>query len=93
MGRTIAVATTVTLSTSMVARLGALSVAAHQICLQVWLSAALLVEAQGAAAQVIIQYSTISFRRFVSSSSSRCELYLSLEHWHVYNEAHLHHRL
>jgi Na+-driven multidrug efflux pump len=54
MGRTIAVATTMTLSTSMVARLGALSMAAHQICLQVWLSAALLVEAQGASGQVII---------------------------------------
>lgn len=54
MGRTISVATTVTLSTSMVARLGALSVAAHQICLQVWLSSALLVEAQAASSQVTI---------------------------------------
>ena len=36
----------------MVAHLGALSVAAHQICLQVWLAAPLLVEAQASAAQV-----------------------------------------
>ncbi|XP_027079399.1 protein DETOXIFICATION 45, chloroplastic isoform X2 [Coffea arabica] len=51
LGKTVAVATTVTLSTSMVAHLGALSVAAHQICLQVWLAAPLLVEAQASAAQ------------------------------------------
>lgn len=65
MGRTISVATTVTLSTSMVARLGALSVAAHQICLQVWLSAALLVEAQAACSQVIIQFYYISAYKFL----------------------------
>ncbi|XP_027079397.1 protein DETOXIFICATION 45, chloroplastic isoform X1 [Coffea arabica] len=54
LGKTVAVATTVTLSTSMVAHLGALSVAAHQICLQVWLAAPLLVEAQASAAQALI---------------------------------------
>lgn len=59
MGRTLAVATTVTLSTSMVAHVGALSVAAHQICLQVWLSVPLLVEAQASAGQVITKNSVI----------------------------------
>ncbi|CDP01815.1 unnamed protein product [Coffea canephora] len=54
LGKAVAVATTVTLSTSMVAHLGALSVAAHQICLQVWLAAPLLVEAQASAAQALI---------------------------------------
>lgn len=43
---------TITLSTSMAARLGPLATAAHQICLQVWLSVSLLADAQGAAGQV-----------------------------------------
>ncbi|KAL3527280.1 hypothetical protein ACH5RR_011936 [Cinchona calisaya] len=54
LGRTLAAVLTVTLSTSMAARQGALSMAAHQICLQVWLSASLLVDAQGAASQALI---------------------------------------
>ncbi|KAL3525197.1 hypothetical protein ACH5RR_013569 [Cinchona calisaya] len=54
LGKTLAIATIVTLSTSMVARLGALSTAAHQICLQIWLSAPLIVEAQASAAQALI---------------------------------------
>lgn len=37
----------------MAARLGPLATAAHQICLQVWLSVSLLADAQGAAGQVI----------------------------------------
>lgn len=36
----------------MAARQGALAMAAHQICLQVWLSVSLLVDAQAAAGQV-----------------------------------------
>ncbi|XP_027074535.1 protein DETOXIFICATION 45, chloroplastic [Coffea arabica] len=54
LGRTLAAVLTVTLSTSMAARQGALSMAAHQICLQVWLSASLLVDAQAAAGQALI---------------------------------------
>lgn len=54
LGRTLAAVMTVTLSSSMAARQGTLAMAAHQICLQVWLSASLLVDAQAAAAQVSI---------------------------------------
>ncbi|CAI9111036.1 OLC1v1011169C1 [Oldenlandia corymbosa var. corymbosa] len=54
LGRTLAAVLTVTLSTSMAARQGALAMAAHQICLQVWLSASLLVDAQAAAGQALI---------------------------------------
>lgn len=52
LGRTLAAVLTVTLSTSMAARLGAIPMAAHQICLQVWLSASLLADAQAASGQV-----------------------------------------
>lgn len=38
----------------MAARLGAIPMAAHQICLQVWLSASLLADAQAASGQVSI---------------------------------------
>ncbi|KAF8011385.1 hypothetical protein BT93_J1865 [Corymbia citriodora subsp. variegata] len=54
LGRTIAAVMTITLSTSMAARQGALAMAAHQICLQVWLSVSLLVDAQAAAGQAMI---------------------------------------
>lgn len=54
LGRTLAAVLTVTLSTSMAARQGPIAMAAHQICLQVWLSASLLVDAQAAAGQVSI---------------------------------------
>lgn len=56
LGRTLAAVLTVTLSTSMAARLGAIPMAAHQICLQVWLSASLLADAQAASGQVSIFY-------------------------------------
>lgn len=54
LGRTLAAVLTVTLSTSMAARLGAIPMAAHQICLQVWLSASLLADAQASAGQALI---------------------------------------
>lgn len=54
LGRTMAAVMTITLSTSMAARQGALAMAAHQICLQVWLSVSLLVDAQAAAGQAMI---------------------------------------
>ncbi|KAL1315972.1 protein DETOXIFICATION 45, chloroplastic-like isoform X2 [Arachis hypogaea] len=54
LGRTLASVMTITLSTTMAARLGPLATAAHQICLQVWLSVSLLVDAQGAAGQALV---------------------------------------
>lgn len=53
LGRTLVSVMTITLSTSMAARLGPLALAAHQICLQVWLSVSLLFDAQAASGQVI----------------------------------------
>ncbi|XP_022018634.1 protein DETOXIFICATION 45, chloroplastic isoform X1 [Helianthus annuus] len=54
LGRTLAAVATVTLSTSMAARQGPISMAAHQICLQVWLSSSLLADAQASAGQALI---------------------------------------
>lgn len=54
LGRTLAAVLTVTLSTSMAARLGAIPMAAHQICLQLWLSASLLADAQAASGQALV---------------------------------------
>ncbi|KAI4381152.1 hypothetical protein MLD38_007259 [Melastoma candidum] len=53
-GRTAASVMTITMSTSMAARQGAIAVAAHQICLQVWLSASLVIDAQAGATQAMI---------------------------------------
>ncbi|KAJ8764250.1 hypothetical protein K2173_005990 [Erythroxylum novogranatense] len=58
LGRTLAAVMTITLSTSMAARQGALAMAAHQICLQVWLSVSLLADAQGASGQALIASSS-----------------------------------
>lgn len=52
LGRTLASVMTITLSTTMAARLGPIATAAHQICLQVWLSVSLLADAQAGAGQV-----------------------------------------
>ncbi|XP_044484434.1 protein DETOXIFICATION 45, chloroplastic-like [Mangifera indica] len=54
LGRTLACVLTITLSTSMAARQGAIAMAAHQICLQVWLSMSLLADAQAASGQALI---------------------------------------
>ncbi|XVF59878.1 hypothetical protein PTKIN_Ptkin07bG0311200 [Pterospermum kingtungense] len=54
LGRTLVSVMTITLSTSMAARLGPLNIAAHQICLQVWLSVSLLFDAQAASGQALI---------------------------------------
>ncbi|KAA8547575.1 hypothetical protein F0562_004004 [Nyssa sinensis] len=54
LGRTLAAVMTITLSTSVAARQGPLAMAAHQICLQVWLSVSLLADAQGASGQALI---------------------------------------
>ncbi|OMO92029.1 Multi antimicrobial extrusion protein [Corchorus olitorius] len=53
-GRTVAVLITMTLGTSMAARQGSLPMAAHQICMQVWLAVSLLTDALAASAQALI---------------------------------------
>ncbi|XP_057769133.1 protein DETOXIFICATION 45, chloroplastic [Salvia miltiorrhiza] len=53
-GRTLAVLLTMTLGTSMAARLGPVAMSAHQICSQVWLAVSLLTDAFGAAAQALV---------------------------------------
>lgn len=53
-GRTLAVLITMTIGTSMAARQGPSAMAAHQICMQVWLSVSLLTDSLAASAQVMI---------------------------------------
>ncbi|XP_004231084.1 protein DETOXIFICATION 45, chloroplastic [Solanum lycopersicum] len=53
-GRTLSVLFTMTLATSMAARQGAVAMAGHQICLQVWLAVSLLTDALAASAQALI---------------------------------------
>ncbi|GAU43386.1 hypothetical protein TSUD_254700 [Trifolium subterraneum] len=52
LGRTLAVLTTMTLGTSMAARHGPVAMAAHQICMQVWLAVSLLTDALAASGQI-----------------------------------------
>ncbi|KAK2432187.1 MATE efflux family protein [Trifolium repens] len=54
LGRTLAVLTTMTLGTSMAARHGPVAMAAHQICMQVWLAVSLLTDALAASGQALI---------------------------------------
>ncbi|KAG6552155.1 hypothetical protein Mapa_006257 [Marchantia paleacea] len=54
LARTLAILLTMTLATSMAARLGAIPMAAHQICMQVWLAASLLSDSLALAGQAII---------------------------------------
>nr|QBM79469.1 MATE39 [Rehmannia glutinosa] len=53
-GRTLAVLLTMTIGTSMAARQGTVAMAAHQICLQVWLAVSLLTDALASSAQALI---------------------------------------
>ncbi|KAI5432557.1 protein DETOXIFICATION 45, chloroplastic [Lathyrus oleraceus] len=53
-GRTLAVLTTLTLGTSMAARHGPVAMAAHQICMQVWLAVSLLTDALAVSGQALI---------------------------------------
>ncbi|KAK4491483.1 hypothetical protein RD792_002233 [Penstemon davidsonii] len=53
-GRTLAVLVSMTLATSMAARQGPIAMAAHQICLQVWLAVSLLTDAFATSAQAMI---------------------------------------
>ncbi|XP_057440810.1 protein DETOXIFICATION 45, chloroplastic isoform X2 [Lotus japonicus] len=54
LGRTLAVLTTMTLGTSMAARHGPVAMAAHQICMQVWLAVSLLTDALAASGQALV---------------------------------------
>ncbi|KAB2602583.1 MATE efflux family protein 3 [Pyrus ussuriensis x Pyrus communis] len=54
LGRTVACLTTLTLGTSMAARQGPVAMAAHQICIQVWLAVSLLTDAMSASGQALI---------------------------------------
>lgn len=54
LGRTVALLATMTLATSMAARQGPTSMAAHQICLQIWLATSLLSDGLALAGQAII---------------------------------------
>ncbi|KAL4616443.1 protein DETOXIFICATION 45, chloroplastic-like isoform X4 [Castanea sativa] len=54
LGRTLAVLITMTLGTSMAARQGPVAMAAHQICIQVWLAVSLLTDALAASGQALI---------------------------------------
>ncbi|PSS12142.1 Protein DETOXIFICATION 45 like [Actinidia chinensis var. chinensis] len=53
-GRTLAVLVTMTLGTSMAARQGPVAMAAHIICLQVWLAVSLLTDALAASGQTLV---------------------------------------
>lgn len=53
-GRTLSVLVTMTLGTSMAARLGPIAMAGHQICLQIWLAVSLLSDALALSAQALI---------------------------------------
>ncbi|KAG0544734.1 hypothetical protein BDA96_02G302000 [Sorghum bicolor] len=54
LGRTLSVLITMTLGTAMAARQGTVAMAAHQICLQVWLAVSLLSDALAVSAQALI---------------------------------------
>ncbi|KAK7299793.1 hypothetical protein RJT34_10621 [Clitoria ternatea] len=54
LGRTLAVLSTITLGTSMAARYGPVAMAAHQICMQVWLAVSLLTDALATSGQALI---------------------------------------
>ncbi|XP_028778809.1 protein DETOXIFICATION 45, chloroplastic isoform X2 [Neltuma alba] len=62
-GRTLSVLITITLGTSMAARQGPVAMAAHQICMQVWLAVSLLTDALATSAQALIA-SSVSRRDY-----------------------------
>ncbi|KAL9333116.1 hypothetical protein Peur_073255 [Populus x canadensis] len=53
-GRTLSVLMTMTLATSMAARQGVVAMAAHQICMQIWLAVSLLTDAFAGSGQALI---------------------------------------
>ncbi|XP_054786797.1 protein DETOXIFICATION 45, chloroplastic isoform X2 [Prosopis cineraria] len=62
-GRTLSVLLTITLGTSMAARQGPVAMAAHQICMQVWLAVSLLTDALATSVQALIA-SSVSRRDY-----------------------------
>lgn len=52
LGRTVAILFVMTLATSMAARQGAIKMAGHQICMQIWLAASLLSDSLALSGQV-----------------------------------------
>jgi hypothetical protein len=61
LGRTLSILLTMTIGTSMAARQGPTAMAAHQICLQVWLAVSLLADALAVSAQVSFSVLEITF--------------------------------
>ncbi|CAM0879644.1 unnamed protein product [Alopecurus aequalis] len=65
LGRTLSILLTMTIGTSMAARQGPTAMAAHQICLQVWLAVSLLADALAVSAQALIasSYAILDYKR------------------------------
>lgn len=65
LGRTLSILLTMTIGTSMAARQGPTAMAAHQICLQVWLAVSLLADALAVSAQALIasSYAIFDYKR------------------------------
>uniref|UniRef100_A0A0E0K7E4 Protein DETOXIFICATION n=1 Tax=Oryza punctata TaxID=4537 RepID=A0A0E0K7E4_ORYPU len=65
LGRTLSILLTMTIGTSMAARQGPTAMAAHQICLQVWLAVSLLADALAVSAQAMIasSYAILDYKR------------------------------
>jgi putative MATE family efflux protein len=68
--RTIAILLVMTLATSMAARQGAIPMAGHQICLQIWLAASLLSDSIALAGQAIIAsaFAKFNYKRVKEAS-------------------------
>ncbi|KAG2588377.1 hypothetical protein PVAP13_5NG221500 [Panicum virgatum] len=65
LGRTLSILLTMTIGTSMAARQGPTAMAAHQICLQVWLAVSLLADALAVSSQALIasSYAIMDYKR------------------------------
>lgn len=65
LGRTLSILLTMTIGTSMAARQGPIAMAAHQICLQVWLAVSLLADALAVSSQALIasSYAILDYKR------------------------------
>ncbi|ONM31742.1 multidrug and toxic compound extrusion4 [Zea mays] len=65
LGRTLSILLTMTIGTSMAARQGPTAMAAHQICLQVWLAVSLLADALAVSAQALIasSYAILDYKK------------------------------
>ncbi|KAG8073045.1 hypothetical protein GUJ93_ZPchr0006g46287 [Zizania palustris] len=65
LGRTLSILLSMTIGTSMAAREGPTAMAAHQICLQVWLAVSLLADSLAVSAQALIasSYAILDYKR------------------------------